>query len=166
MEKFKINQSSDGSVFLTDSTGKIYLPCTADGQYQAIDLKSANFITNFTDGELIYSIQNLNGGLGWIAQAIQAGASIFGSISSSISAKKANASAERQMQLQNQALELQQRIQQQQAAFELQMNQSKSTGSSVMPVVLVGLAGLSIVGGIVFLFVNKKKEKSKKNPLK
>ena len=151
MKKFQISESTiDGSIFLIDEDGKIFLPSDANGVFQFLTRESANRITYFTDGKEIYS--ESSNGLGWITEAISAGLQIFGTVSSSQQQKKANASAERQLQLKNSMLEIQAKIQQQQTELE-----RKKEVSSKTPLIVGGIFAFSLLGLAVVLIITRNK---------
>ena len=153
MKKFQISESTiDGSIFLIDEAGKIFLPSDANGVFQFLTRESANRITYFTDGKEIYSASS--NGLGWITEAISAGLQIFGTVSSSQQQKKANASAERQLQLKNSMLEIQAKIQQQQQQTELERTKKVS---SKTPLIVGGIFAFSLLGLAVVLIINRNK---------
>ena len=155
MKKFQISESTiDGSIFLIDEAGKIFLPSDANGVFQFLTRESANRITYFTDGKEIYS--ESSNGLGWITEAISAGLQIFGTVSSSQQQKKANASAERQLQLQNEQLNIQAKIQQLQQQQQTELERKKEV-SSKTPLIVGGIFAFSLLGLAVVLIINRNK---------
>ena len=157
MKKFQISESTiDGSIFLIDEDGKIFLPSDANGVFQFLTRESANRITYFTDGKEIYS--ESSNGLGWITEAISAGLQIFGTVSSSQQQKKANASAERQLQLQNEQLNIQAKIQQLQQQQQQQTElERKKEVSSKTPLIVGGIFAFSLLGLAVVLIITRNK---------
>jgi len=87
-------------------------------------------------------------GLGWIANAINAAASIGTSIVGSRSAKKSNASAESQLQTELQIEHL--ALQVREREFALQNPASKGKLSTTQKVV-IGVAAAAIVGTVAYL---------------
>lgn len=153
MKTLQFNSNAKGNLVLSDTgTGELFYPSDSDGNFLDFvpeQYLSIKFVSNGTE---IFPLSFLSeGGLGWLANAINAIASIGSSIFSNKASKEANQSAERQLQAQQQ-IELLRA--ERQAALINQPQAGFSTGTMVA----IGVAGAAIIGSLIYLVSSNQKE--------
>lgn len=157
MKSLQFNENSQGYLVLSDlETDQLYYPSDATGTFlnvPASQYQSIQFVSNGSD---IFPVNFIGEGqLGWIANAITAVASIGSSIVGNRTSKKANESAEKQLQTQQQIALLNAQSAERQAAL---LNQKK--GLSTGAIVGIVIAGSAIVGAVLYLVSTSNKEKT------
>lgn len=153
MKTLQFNQNDQGYLFLSDlQTGKLFYPCEPDGNFIDVlpeDFKEIHFVT---DAFEIYPVAFINEtGLGWIANAINAFATIGSSIIGARTTKKANEAIESQLRIQQQIETLKAQSAERQAAL---LNQQQSGGLSPGEIIGLGVAGIAVIGSVIFLLTS------------
>lgn len=160
MKTLSVNEIG-GRLIFNDDFGQSYWPTDSDGNSIAVNPNNFSLVRYVTDGYRFYPITFHYGtGLGWIAQAIQAVASIGTSIIGSRATKKANESAEQQLLTQYQIETL--RAQTAQRLSQQQIQSEMTVGTKFA----IGVAGAAVVGGLIYLLTstNPPKKPKQKSP--
>lgn len=155
MNTLQFNKNQKGFLVLSDLvTGKLYYPADSIGNFINVEPRDFQSILFVSDGEELWPLDFISEkGLGWIASAINAVATIGSSIFGSSASKKANASAEAQLQTQLQIQQLASQTAERQAALQAQSNQNN--GLSTPAKIGIGIAALGIVGTVIFLITKQ-----------
>lgn len=162
MRSLQFNKNAAGHLVLSDvDTSELLYPSDFSGTFINVlpeDYLSIEFVS---DGVSIYPVNFISeGGLGWISSVVNAVASIGASVIGSRSSKKSNESIERQLQLQQQIELLNAQTIERQAALQQNKN-----GLSTGEIIGIALAGVTVVGSILYLVSqtgNSKKSVNKK----
>ncbi|MEQ1586549.1 MAG: hypothetical protein ABL895_11765 [Cyclobacteriaceae bacterium] len=162
MRSLQFNKNNQGHLVLSDmESGQLFYPCDSAGSFLNVLPENYQSIQFVGDGTQIFPVNFITeDGLGWISAAVSAVASIGAGIIGSRSTKKANESAERQLQMQQQIELLNAQNAERQATLLSQQQQGLSTGA----VVGFAMAGVAIIGSILYLVSSNdtKKPESKK----
>lgn len=163
MRSLQFNKNNNGYLVLSDlGSDQLFYPCDSAGNFLNVLPENYQSIQFVGDGIEIFPVNFISeSGLGWIANAINAVASIGASVIGSRSTKKANESAERQLQTQQQ-IELLNAQNAERQAILSQQQKGLSTGAMIG----IAVAGAAVLGGILYLVSassnDTKKPKSKK----
>lgn len=149
MKTLQFNTNSDGNIVLSDSeNGQLFFPSDIQGNFLNVRPENYQSIQYVANGVEIFPVDFITeAGLGWLANAINAVASISSSIIGSQASKKANQSAELQLQAQQQIELLRAQTAERQNAL---INQQQS-GMSSGEIIAIGVAGVAVVGAILYL---------------
>lgn len=156
MRTLQFNINKDGFLILSENeTGKLFYPTDVAGNFLNVPPESFQSIQFVGDGIEIFPISFISEvGLGWITNAINAAATIGSSIIGSNATKKANQSAEKQLQTQQQIELLKLQASERQNALMTKPQNGLSTGS----IIAIGVAGVAVVGTILYLVTTSKTE--------
>ncbi len=164
MRSLQFNKNNQGFLVLSDlESGQLFYPCDSTGNFLTVlpeDYQSIQYVGN---GIEIFPVTFITeDGLGWISSAVNAIAQIGAGIIGSRATKKANESAERQLQTQQQIEFLNAQTAERQAALLSQQQKGLSTGEMIG----IAVAGAAVIGSILYLVAassnDTKKPESKK----
>jgi len=165
MKTLQFNLNSDGFLVLSDlANGKLYFPSDSNGNFLNFETKDFKSILFVSDGRDQWAIDFISEqGLGWIANAINAAATIGTSIVGSRSAKKSNVSAESQLQTQLQIQHLALQVRERESALQ---NPARPGDLSTTQKVVLGVAAAAIVGTVAFLVLRPEENEDSKTEKK